>query len=248
MEHMILDAHTHMGSEKWPGHAPNVESADWAVDYLRQCGIWRCVTTPWQAVLCAEERDLDEGNAEALALHDRYPGFITPGVVIDFRWPERSMYWLETFHTAGFRWVGELVPKAEEGDAPFTNPAWHDLFAFADEKKMVVQLHNTTGTAHVARQFPKLKIVGSHLYPNILPELVDLPNVMVDISGANGGLYMQSLVKAREMFGVERLLYGTDFDGYDPLAFLARCRHAFPEDELELLYFLNYATLFDDAN
>ena len=233
---MIFDAHTHLGSEKWPGHAPTVESTAWAVDYLRQCGVERCLTTPWQAVLCAEERDLDEGNAEALTLHERYPDLILPGVVIDYRWPERSLHWLETFHTAGFRWVGELVPKAEEGDAPFTHPAWRDLFAFATERKMVVQLHNTTGTAHVARQFPQLTVVGAHLYPNILPELVGLPNVMIDTSGAHGGLHTRSLARAREMFGVDRLLYGTDFDGYDPLAFIARCRYAFPPEEQDRLF------------
>jgi len=241
---MIIDAHTHIGSCNWKGHEKNVESVEWAIDYLQQCGIDMIITTPWQAVLCGEERDLDEGNAEALALHEKYPEMVYPGVVVDYRWPKRSLEWIETFEKAGFRWVGEMVQKEPEN--PFTHPDWHDLFAAAEEKKMIVQLHNTTGTAVVAKAFPKLQVIGSHLNPEVLPSLVDLPNVMVDISGMHGGLFMNTISNAKKMFGVDRLLYGTDFDGYDPLAFIARCKYAFTPEEQENLFSGNVLKLLQE--
>ena len=232
----IIDAHTHIGSYDWEGHRGNFNTAEAAIDELRSCGIVRAMTTPWRAVLCEEEADLDAGNEEALSLRARFPDFIYPGVVIDFRWPKRSLFWIEAFRREGLRWVGELVPKAPEGDTPFTHPAWQELFDAVEESGMLLQLHNTTGTAHVAKGHPRLQIIGSHLNPDIMPSLVDLPNVVLDFSGYCGGLCLHSLEKAREAFGAKRLLFGTDYDGYDPRPYIMRAQRAFTEEELSLVF------------
>ncbi len=241
----IFDAHTHIGSYGWPEHRGSFDTAEAAIDELRSCGIVRATTTPWRAVLCETEADLDAGNAEALALRDRFPDFIYPGVVIDFRWPKRSLFWLEAFRREGLRWAGELVPKAAEGDNPFTHPAWQELFDAVEEGGMLLQLHNTTGTAKVAKAHPRLQIIGSHLNPEVLPSLVDLPNVVLDISGYNGGLCLHSLEQAREAFGAGRLLFGTDYDGYDPRPYILRAQRAFTEEEQRLVFHENALSLLN---
>ena len=242
----IFDAHTHIGSYGWERHPGDFPSAAAAIDELRACGVTRAITVPWRAVLCETEADLDEGNAEALALRARFPEFIYPGVVIDFRWPKRSLYWLDTFRREGLRWAGELVPKKAEGEEPFTHPSWQELFDAVEEAGMLLQLHNTTGTAKVAQAHPRLQVIGSHLYPAVLPGLVGLPNVMLDISGYHGGLCVHSLDKARAAFGAERLLFGTDYDGYDPRSFLMRVQRVFPEAEQHLLLHENVRRLLGE--
>ena len=228
----ILDAHTHIGSCGWSGRRSDFATPSESIDFLRGCGVEMAVTAPWQAVLGECERDLDEGNAEALSLHARYPDFIYPGCVLDCRWPKRSLFWLEQFRKEGFRWVGEIVPKALEKEHPLTHSAWDDLFGYAEEHGMVAQLHNTSGTALVAKAHPRLQIIGSHLYPPVMDELAALPNVMLDISGVNGGLFLRSLANARAQFGAARLLFGTDYEGYDPRCFILRVKETFlPEEQ-----------------
>ena len=241
----IFDAHTHIGSFGWEGYRGDFSSADEAINELRTCGVIRACTVPWRAVLCETEADLDAGNAEALSLRERFPEFIYPGVVIDFRWPARSLFWLKTFQQEGLRLVGELVPKSAEGENPFTHPAWRELFDAVEEAGMCLQLHNTTGTAKVAKAHPRLQIIGSHLPPSVLPELVALPNVVLDISGYQGGLCLHSLDKAREAFGAERLLFGTDYDGYDPRPFIMRVQRAFTEAEQRLVFRGNFKTIIE---
>ena len=241
----IIDAHTHIGSYNWEGHCGNFNTDEEAIDELRSCGIVRATTTPWRAVLCETEADLDAGNAEALSLRERFPDFIYPGVVIDFRWPERSLFWIETFRREGLRWAGELVPKAAEGDNPFTHPAWQELFDAVEESGMLLQLHNTTGTSKVAKAHPRLQIIGSHLVANVMRSLVDLPNVILDISGFCGGLCLHSLEKAREAFGAKRLLFGTDYDGYDPRPFIMRVQRTFTEEEQRFIFHENVLRLVD---
>ena len=242
----IFDAHTHIGSYGWEGHRGNFDTPDAAIDELRSCGITRAVTVPWRAVLCETEADLDAGNEEALSLRSRFPGFIYPGVVIDFRWPARSLFWLETFRREGLRWAGELVPKAAEGETPFTHPAWGELFDAVEAAGMLLQLHNTTGTAKVAKAHPRLQIIGSHLNADVMPDLVDLPNVVLDFSGYCGGLVLHSLDKAREAFGARRLLFGTDYDGYDPRPYIMRAQRAFTEEEQSLVFRENAMRLLED--
>ena len=69
-----------------------------------------------------------------------------------------------------------------------------------------------------------------------MPSLVELPNVVLDFSGYCGGLCLHSLEKARETFGAKRLLFGTDYDGYDPRPYIMRAQRAFTEEELSLVF------------
>ena len=243
MDMEIIDTHTHIGSYGWSGHPGNFDTVEDAIGELRNCGVAHAVTVPWRAVLCNSEQDLDAGNEEALALRNRFPDFIYPGLSVDYRWPRRSLFWLETFKREGLHWAGELVPKQGDNENPFTHPDWQEIFDALEENGMVLQLHNTTGTAKVAKAHPRLQIIGSHLAQNILPELVPLPNVMVDISGFIGGVGLHSLDKARASFGAARLLFGTDYDGYDPNPFIIRTRRAFTEEEQRLVFHDNAVTL-----
>jgi len=82
----------------------------------------------------------------------------------------------------------------------------------------------------VAKTFPELSIVCSHIgEEEFLRRLVKCDNVFLDISGMAGGLIIGRLEKAVEIFGTNRLLFGSDFTGYDPQAFIARVKKAIPD-------------------
>ncbi len=232
---MIIDAHVHLPSENWDGKETPFATAAEAVAYLKNTGTDATLFNTWQGVFAESEDELDQGNAEALALHDAYPDFLFPGVCIHPAFPEVSRKWLTAFGERGFKWIGELVPYKVE--YKYTDKAFLDLVSEFASDGHVLQLHIDHDIYDVAKQFPELQIVCSHLDAGLCQRLSELPNAWVDISGSAGGLHIGAIEGAYKAMGADRLLYGTDFTGYEPRAFQARLEAAVtdPEDRAKIL-------------
>lgn len=225
---LILDAHTHLGHPDYPG-SPDELATD-----LRACGIDGALFSSFVGITAGSAEELRRGNREALELHERYPEFFYPGAALHPAFPEESIRALDAFRERGLVWVGELL--SSPCGIPFDDERWMRLFRICCDRGLIVQMHNVPEVAKVAAALPELTVVGSHLVPDVLPLLVDLHNVLVDISGRRGGLHWGTLPKARAMFGSERLLFGTDAPGYDPMPFVMRVRRDFPEAEQPLIF------------
>jgi len=232
---MIIDAHIHLPSENWDGRETPFATVAEAVAYLKNTGTDAALFNTLQGVFAESEDELDRGNAEALALHDAYLDFLFPGVCIHPAFPEVSRKWLAAFSERGFKWIGELVPYKVE--YKYTDKAFLDLVSEFASDGHVLQLHIDHDIYEVAKQFPDLKIVCSHLDVGLCQRLSELPNVWVDISGMAGGLRIGAVEGAYKAMGADRLLYGTDFTGYEPRAFQARLEVAVPslEDRNKIL-------------
>ena len=76
---------------------------------------------------------------------------------------------------------------------------------------------------------PELNIVCAHITAEWLAPLAALPNVRLDLSGANGGLRLGSMESALAAFGPERLLWATDYTAFDPACFVIRLERAVPD-------------------
>lgn len=224
---MIIDAHTHMPSEGWSQHTPAIPTVAEAVAYLKATGTEAALFNMWQGVLAETEADLDHANAVALELAARYPGFLYPGVCLHPAFPETSLRWLSRFRDQGWLWVGELVNYRKP--YRYTDEAFLALAAECAAHGHILQLHGHDDIVALAQRFPGLRVVCSHINVALCKRLAALPNTWVDISGGVGGLALGSLEGAFQAMGPDRLLYGTDFTGYEPRCFLLRLELSIPD-------------------
>lgn len=218
-----------MPSEGWSGHKSCFTTVAEAVEYLKEAGTTAALFNTWQGVFAATENDLEQGNADALELSEQYQGFLFPGACIHPAFPDVSRRWLARFRALGHLWVGELVNYRKPynyGDAAFL-----DLAADCATHGHVLQLHCHADIYDVVRRFPSLQVVCSHIDVALCRRLAELPNAWVDISGGAGGLEIGIIEEAYKALGPDRLLYGTDFTGYEPRCFQVRLQAAVPVTE-----------------
>ncbi len=231
----IFDAHTHLPSRNrskttenpYLLHFPDYHAA---VRYAKNAGIDGMVFNTIEGVWCDTAEELESANREALEIYESDPGFFYPGVSIHPAFPEISIEWIKRFRNAGFLWVGELVHYRGQGD--YDRTEWMKLFRICCDYEMTVQLHESRSVPRLARLLPELRIVQSHITIQDLPEAAACPNVMLDVSGAQGGLKFGAMEAALRHFGPERILFGTDFMIYQIEAFKLRAEQAFPDLEI----------------
>lgn len=248
----IIDAHTHMPSLGWELHEDFFPSFQDAVSYLRSVGIEKAIFNTWCGIFSQTPEDLERGNAEALEMAVLTKGFLYPGVAMNPDFPQESLRWLNEFHNLGYRWAGELLTykiKTLKRTCEYTDPRFMKLLERCMELNFVVQIHGEPEIVDVAKAFPDLLIVCSHIgEEDFLRRLVEYENVFLDISGMAGGLIIGRLEKAVRIFGVDRLLFGSDFTGYDPQAFIVRVKKVIPElKEQKKVFYDNVRSLLNSV-
>jgi predicted TIM-barrel fold metal-dependent hydrolase len=117
-------------------------------------------------------------------------------------------------------WVGELVQY--KCGMEFNEKSWLELFAHCALHGHTIQLHNSRSIVDVATKFSEMQIVCSHVNIPLLETLAEKENIWLDISGSCGGFTEGALETALKIFGADRLLFGTDFTGYEPEVFINR--------------------------
>lgn len=216
----MIDSHVHLPSPGWAGHESYFSSVASAIDYLRAVGTTKAVFNTWQGVLGKTEDDINAANEAALKLTDECGGFLYPGAVIHPEFPACSLRWLETFRKMGYVWVGELVHYTHSHR--YIDPPFLKLFEACADQGFIVQLHCHEDVISLAQRFPQGRFVMSHLTGDeSLRQIAQCENLWQDISGMQAGLVMGGLQRAVDILGTERMLYGTDFDGYEPYPFIA---------------------------
>ena len=126
----------------------------------------------------------------------------------------------------GFKPYLNYVPKADRNQVEITEMLPDHLMRIADELGLIVMLHiprrlrladplNQRQLPALCRRFPRAKIVLAHIgrayyLRNVvghLDNLVDLPNLFVDISMLNNWEVLEHTFR---VFGRDRLLFATD--------------------------------------
>ena len=229
----IIDAHTHIGQAVQKVYKC-ADTPEDLIAELQNGGLSGALFCPVNATMCKSEDDLIAGNEEALELYAQHPEFLYPGVGLHPDFFDKSLYFLDKFAEQNLIWTGENLSYHTQ--ITFTDERWMKIFRVCCERNLVVQLHNAPEVAALARALPELTIVGSHLNPDVLPLLADLPNVFIDISGLHGGLCRNTLPQAKALFGCDRLLFGTDYPGYDFMPFIARVKRDFSAEEQQKIF------------
>lgn len=141
------------------------------------------VFNTWLGVFCDTAEEVDAANRDALELYGTMPEYLYPGAVIH---PARGRNVARvagpfpgTRPRVGRRTCA--VPLRDRFrpsgvDAPFRT---------LPRQRQIVQLHNSAGVVALAERMPELNIVCAHITAEWLAPLAALPNVRLDLSGAN---------------------------------------------------------------
>lgn len=226
---MIIDSHVHIPTPDYREGGRQVRGTEEAVERLRRSGTDAAIFNTWRGVFAATPEHLDSANRAALRIARRHEGFLYPGAVLNPFHHRKSVEWLARFRDRGLLWVGELLPRSKP-DCAYTDAPYMRLFEECARGGHIVQLHGTPQLPEVAKRFPDMQLVRSHIGTDEENRLLAaLPNTWMDLSGQRGGLWMGGMESAAKTFAVDRLLYGTDFSGYVPECFMLRVKQSFPK-------------------
>lgn len=192
----------------------------------------------------------ETGYAETTAALSRHPERLRAYVVYDPNWPDDSTRWMERcLGQPGY--VGIKVHPSRHGVDP-TDPRYADLWAFADERGLVVLTHSWAPDAVNPRQnfatperfapvlerHRRLHLLLGHAggRPVGHQQAVELvrafPNCSMDISGDTLTLGITEWLVERA--GVDRVLYGSDQNWIDPRHHLGRVLRADLSEEQKM--------------
>ena len=248
----IFDFHLHPG---YDFHGPAL-SPEAFVEGLKAHGVCGCAGSATHK----DDMNLDVAeyatllprmNREAYEMQLQFPDFYHAGIHIHPDHVALSCAEVEHYAKAGVRLVGELVPYLM-GWRNYDDPRVWEILEVVQAKNMVLNFHpnkRPEDMLAMIKQFPHLPIVVAHLdgyglYDFAIETMQKYDNVYFDISahGTREGM----LADAVSRVGAERILYGTDYPGYDPTPFIESVLSAeITDDEKEKVFFGNAARLLD---
>ena len=246
----IFDFHLHPG---YDFHAPALSPKAF-VEGLKAHGITGCAgsaTHKDDMKRAVEEYAtlLPRMNREAYEMQLAFPDFYKAGIHVHPDHVAISCQEIEQYAKKGVRLVGELVPYLM-GWRNFDDPRLWEILEVAQAHGMVLNFHpnkRPDDMLAMIKQFPHLRIVIAHLdgyglYDFAIETMQKYENVYFDISahGTREGM----LADAVSHVGATRILFGTDYPGYDPTPFIESVLRAkITDDEKEKIFFGNAAQL-----
>ncbi len=218
----IFDFHMHVGYDF------NNKSGN-SHEYLqnaKKAGITRCAGCAIDMASNAQPIEnygdiINRLNAHAYEMQAQYPDFFTAGVHIHPDFVNLSCEIMREHKSRGGLLVGELVYYMM--GYQYDHKGLYEIFSYANELGMVVSLHPSSkryaDMEKLLTSFPNLKIVIAHLdgyglFDNVIDLMKKYPNMHTDIS-AYGAQRDGMLAEAVAKIGSDRILFGTDFPGYD---------------------------------
>ena len=218
----IFDFHVHP-SYNFYKPAPNPQKFR---EGLEKYGITRCSGS----AICQEMYNrpieeypahLERMNREAFAMQQALPDFFVAGIHVHPSFVDWSCEQIEQYAKKGVRLIGELVPSSSAWES-YAPKNLAPIMALAAEYGMIVSTHpkRPPMMEEFVRLCPKdLKIVFAHLdgygyFENEIELMRRYDNVFCDIS-YHGADRQGMLREALDLVGKDRILYGSDYPGYD---------------------------------
>ena len=221
---MVFDFHTHPGYNTTKKFGFDMTD-ELFVNELKRAGICRAAGSALDLDLLENSENYGETikklNKKAYAFYCDNSDFFVPGIHIHPDFTELSANEIEFYCKKGVRLVGELVPYLMGCDT-YLSEGFFELFKICEEKEMVVSVH--PGDAgefdKIADEFKNLTIVMAHpAYGDEYMKRLDIvkrhENVYLDLSGT-GIAAMGMLRYGIDKVSKEKILFGTDFPGYNP--------------------------------
>ncbi len=223
----IFDFHMHVGYD-FNGKSGNSREY---LNTLKNVGITRCAGCAIDMACNAQPIEnygdiIKRLNAHAYDIEEQYPDFYTAGVHVHPDFVDLSCEIMREHKSRGGLLVGELVYYMM--GYQYDHAGLYEIFSYADELGMVVSLHPSSkrysDMEKLLTSFPNLKIVIAHLdgyglFDSVIDLMKKYPNMYTDIS-AYGATREGMLTDAVSKIGSDRILFGTDFPGYQIQPFI----------------------------
>ncbi len=188
---------------------------------------------------------------------EKYPEFFVPGIHIHPDFVEDSIDEILHYSQKGLKLVGELVPYLMGGcvDADgnvFCSKGFMELFDLCNQLGLTVSLHTSTVAecSYLAETFKTMNIVMAHplygeKYDARLEVVKKHENLFLDISGTGIAAYGM-LRHGVDVVGREKIVFGTDFPGYNPEMYVRSVFYEKLSDtEREHIFYKNACRLLD---
>lgn len=252
---IIVDAHTHVGSDPYTRGFSGDEGPDAAdryVQIMRANGVDKGFTFTTDGLV----QDPQEGNDHLARARDRYPDVIIPWGTVDPYWPEEKLRqeirrcikelgfsglkfhpWLQGFSlmVSGMKVVAE---ESIDLNVPVT---FHDGTPLYCTALQVV---------YFARAYPKLRVLSAHAglregWRDIIAPAKELNNYWICLSGPT----QQGIQALYDELGADRLMFGSDGGSGHPAVvanYLRRIRALrAPATDIEKILGLNALAFLD---
>ena len=140
------------------------------------------------------------------------------------------------------------------------SPEGMEMLSAVNESGLPVLLHtgdkrydfsNPDRVLHVAQEFPDMTIVGGHfagwsLWLEAAEKLHELPNLYVDCSSSSFALSDSEFRECIELYGTDRVLFGTDYPMWDAANEIERLLSlGFSESDYTKIFSENAKKVFD---
>ena len=164
-------------------------------------------------------------NDAALALRDYYRGFYIPGFHIHPDFPEESIAEIERMHKEGVDLVGELVPY-HDGWTDYSCDSFSALLDEVGKRNMIVNFHSQGEDEMDAmvKAHKDIIFVAAHpgeykAFMRHIDRMKYSENYYLDLSGY--GIFRHGMLRrAINAFGIDRILFGSDFPTCNPAMYI----------------------------
>jgi len=164
-------------------------------------------------------------NDAALTLRDMYGDFYIPGFHIHPDFPEESLSEMERMQREGVKLIGELVPY-HDGWNDYSCEAFSSLLDEAGKRNMIVSFHSQGEDEmdEMVKAHKDVVFVAAHpgeykAFMRHVERMKYSENYYLDLSGY--GIFRHGMLRrAIDEFGVDRILFGSDFPTCNPAMYI----------------------------
>lgn len=160
-------------------------------------------------------------NDIALELRERYNGFYIPGFHVHSDYVEQSIAEIERMYKLGVNLIGELVPYID-GWKNYASEEFSVILDEAGKRNMIVSLHSQENDEmdEMVKRHKDVIFVAAHPgeYGDFMRHVERMKyseNYYLDVSGY--GIFRYGMLRhAVDVFGADRILFGSDFPTCNP--------------------------------
>lgn len=164
---------------------------------------------------------IKSNNDIALKLKEHYKGFYVPGFHVHPDYIEESIQEIHRMHSEGVNLIGELVPYVD-GWSDYSSEGFSTLLEEAGKYNMIVSFHSMGEDEmdKMVKSHKDILFVAAHPgeYGEFMRHIERMKfseNYYLDISGY--GIFRHGMLrKAIDTFGVDRILFGSDYPTCNP--------------------------------
>lgn len=166
-------------------------------------------------------KKIKTNNEIAIKLKDYYKGFYIPGFHVHPAFVEESINEIHNMHANGINLIGELVPYMD-GWSDYSSEEFSIILDEAAKYNMIVNFHpcDEDQMDKMVKEHKDVIFVAAHPgeYPNFMRHIERMKmseNYYLDLSGY--GIFRYGMLrKAIDTFGIDRILFGSDYPTCNP--------------------------------